>query len=88
MNALMFEVYILECSDRSLYCDITNELKSIISLHRASGHGYTRRKTERPVRLIPSWSFDCRDLAIAERYCFRNKSRADKIMYISKPLLD
>lgn len=46
-----WQVYLLKCSDRSLYCGITNNLESRIRMHNAGrGAKYTRGR--RPVELV------------------------------------
>jgi putative endonuclease len=81
-------MYVLECSDKTLYSDVTEDLSLSLSLHRTTGFGYTRPKTRRPVRLILAWTFKSKALAIKARDCFRGKNKADKIMYISSILLE
>lgn len=41
----MYTVYILECSDGSLYCGITNDLKRRVVLHKTGkASAYTRSR--------------------------------------------
>ena len=43
--------YLLECSDRSLYCGWTNDLDKRVRAHN-SGHGAKYTKSRRPVTLV------------------------------------
>jgi putative endonuclease len=44
-------VYLVQCSDKSLYCGITNNLKKRLAAHN-SGRGAKYTKSRRPVRLL------------------------------------
>ena len=44
-------VYLIRCSDDSLYCGITNNLKNRLAAHN-SGRGAKYTKTRRPVTLV------------------------------------
>lgn len=48
-----WQVYLVKCTDRSLYCGITNNLNARINAHNAGrGAKYTRGR--RPVELVGS----------------------------------
>ena len=44
-------VYLIQCSDKSLYCGITNNLKKRLAAHN-SGRGAKYTRSRRPVRLM------------------------------------
>ncbi len=46
-----FFVYLLRCSDGSLYCGWTNDLKRRLAAHNA-GKGAKYTKSRRPVKLV------------------------------------
>lgn len=51
MNKQAWVVYLIRCSDDSLYCGITNNLKNRLAAHNSgSGAKYTRAR--RPVTLV------------------------------------
>ena len=51
MNDKKWSVYLLQCSDNSLYCGISNDIKSrLIEHNSAKGARYTRSR--RPVELV------------------------------------
>lgn len=44
-------VYLIQCSDQSLYCGITNNLKNRLAAHN-SGRGSKYTRSRRPVELV------------------------------------
>ncbi len=51
MNQKPWVVYLIKCSDGSLYCGITNDLHKRLEMHN-SGKGAKYTKSRRPVGLI------------------------------------
>jgi len=51
MNENKWIVYLLRCSDESLYCGITNNLKNRLIAHN-SGKGAKYTRSRRPVVLV------------------------------------
>ena len=71
-------VYMLECSDGSLYVGHTDDLATRLSAHRSRRYaGYTARRL--PVHLIFSEPFNTRDEAFAAEGQFKGWSRAKKL---------
>ena len=50
MDKRLWVVYLIRCSDESLYCGITNNLKSRLAAHN-SGRGAKYTRSRRPVEL-------------------------------------
>ena len=78
-------VYILKCSDGSLYCGITNDRERRLAQHnRGTGAKYTRAR--RPVEMV--WSEQAADKSAALRREIEIKklSRNEKITLISQKL--
>ena len=70
-------VYILECSDGSLYTGYTTDLERRVTEHDAGeGAKYTRGRT--PVELVHAESFDSRSAAMHREYEIKELSRAGK----------
>ena len=70
-------VYILECSDGSLYTGYTTDLERRVTEHDAGeGAKYTRGRT--PVELVHAESFDSRSAAMSREYEIKGLSRAGK----------
>ena len=79
-----WKLYVLSCSDQSLYCGITNDLTARIQTHQqGKGAKYTRARL--PVSLICSW--DCQDRAHASRqeYRFKSLNRKKKLVATLDP---
>jgi putative endonuclease len=80
-------VYLLRCSDKTLYCGITNNLDKRIATHNAKkGAKYTAKRT--PVKLV--WYHPCDNRSIASKveYQIKQFSRAEKLQLIKGyPLL-
>ena len=51
MNKRQWVVYLIRCSDKSLYCGITNNLKNQLTVHN-SGKGAKYTRSRRPIELI------------------------------------
>jgi len=55
MTKLQWVVYLVRCSDKSLYCGITNNLENRLEAHN-SGKGARYTRSRRPVTLVGSSS--------------------------------
>ncbi len=51
MNSRKWVVYLIRCSDKSLYCGVTNNLEKRLAAHN-SGQGAKYTKSRRPVELV------------------------------------
>ena len=74
-------VYIVECSDGSLYTGITNNLTKRIETHN-KGKGAKYTKHRRPVILKKSWESINRSEASKLEYKIKKLKRADKLKLI------
>ena len=75
---MAFHVYMLECSDGSLYIGHTDDLVARLSAHRGRRYaGYTASRL--PVRLVFSEPFNTRDEAFAAERRIKGWSRAKKL---------
>lgn len=74
----MWYVYLLECSDSSLYCGITNDLEKRIATHN-SGKGAKYTKVRLPVNLY--WYEEQLDRSAASKkeYAIKKLSRQNKL---------
>jgi len=74
-------VYILECSDGTLYTGITNDMEKRFDAHNAGkGAKYTRGRT--PVELIFFTIRENRSEAAKFEYEIKSWSKAKKLKYI------
>lgn len=70
-------VYVLECSDGTLYTGYTVDLERRVDEHDAGdGAKYTRGRT--PVELLYSEEFDSKSAAMQREYEIKQLSRSEK----------
>ncbi|NSB11751.1 GIY-YIG nuclease family protein [Clostridium beijerinckii] len=75
-------VYIVECSDRTLYTGWTNNLRKRIQMHSdGCGAKYTRGRG--PVKLVYHEVFENRKDAMKREYEIKKLTRKDKLILIS-----
>lgn len=83
----MWFVYILECSDGTLYTGITTDVnKRILTHNKGKGAKYCRNRL--PVTLKMSYIVTNKSEACKEEYRVKKLSRAEKIILINKHTLD
>lgn len=79
----MWWVYVLRCSDGSLYCGISNDVERRLRAHNA-GKGSRYVRSRRPARLVFSWQVDSKSQALKEEYRFKQLSKKEKEEIISQ----
>jgi putative endonuclease len=75
-------LYVVECSDHTLYTGITPDLVRRLKLHNA-GRGAAYTATRTPVKLIATWKFPDRSAAIRAEIAFKRLSRERKLQHIN-----
>ena len=75
---MLWIVYILKCSDKSLYTGITNDLEKRLQLH-ASGKGSKYTRGRGPFKLVHQEIFKTRSLASKRELFIKKLNRLDKI---------
>jgi len=77
-------VYILRCSDNTLYTGITTDIKRRIKEHNSSPKGAKYTRYRRPVQLVHSE--ECKDKSSASKreYTIKHLTRKDKEILFSK----
>jgi len=73
----MWWVYVLRCSDGSLYCGISNNVEKRLRDHNA-GKGSRYVRSRRPAQLVFSLSFASKSEALKEEYRFKQLSKKKK----------
>jgi putative endonuclease len=83
----MYYVYLLECSDKSLYTGITVDLERRVKEHNSSCLGAKYTKVRRPVKLVFSKKFKTRSLATKEEMRIKGLKREEKLelIIVKKP---
>lgn len=74
-------VYILRCSDNSLYTGWTNNLDKRIKTH-SEGKGAKYTKARLPVKLVYFEEFEDKISAMKREYAIKKLTRVDKIKLI------
>ena len=80
----MYYIYILKCSDKTLYTGITVDLERRIKEHNTSKLGAKYTCARRPVKLVYSKKFRNRSLASKEETRIKKLSRKEKLLLIKK----
>jgi len=83
LAARNYVVYLLECTDGTLYTGITTDLKKRVEEHNESPRGARYTKSRRPVRLVYSEQAKTRSAALVREYAIKKLSRARKQVLIS-----
>ena len=81
---MSYFVYILECSDKTLYTGITKDVQKRLEEHNSSDKGAKYTKARRPVKLLYSEGAKDRSEASKREYAIKKLSRLKKIDLIGK----
>ncbi len=80
----MYDLYVLKCSDGSLYTGITTDLKRRVGEHNSSVLGAKYTRGRRPVMLIFSKRYRTRSTASKAEAKIKKLSRSEKLAFIKK----
>jgi putative endonuclease len=80
----MYYLYILECSDKTLYTGITTDLLRRIAEHGSGKLGSKYTSARRPVKLAYSKKFKNRSLASKEEARIKKMKKSEKLELIKK----
>ena len=81
---MSYFVYILECSDGSLYTGIAKDVDKRLDEHNTSDKGAKYTKARRPVKLVYKESAEDRSSASKREYAIKKLSRLKKLQLIDK----
>ncbi|MFC0230933.1 GIY-YIG nuclease family protein [Bhargavaea ullalensis] len=76
-------LYVLECSDGTLYAGYTNNLERRVKAHN-DGRGAKYTRARRPVRCIFCERFETKREAMQAEYAFKQLRRGQKIGYMTE----
>lgn len=82
INWSKWYVYIVECSDGSLYCGCTNDLNNRVKSHN-SGKGSKYTASRKPVKLIYNECLNNKSLALKREMEIKKLSRKQKLCLIN-----
>lgn len=80
----MYHLYIVACSDKTLYTGITVDLERRTGEHNNSKLGAKYTRGRRPVRLVYAKKFRSRATASRAEIRIKKMSRAEKLLLINK----
>jgi putative endonuclease len=83
----MYFLYILECSDKTLYTGITTDLERRIAEHEGSKLGSKYTAARRPVKIIYSQKFKNRSSALKEEARIKKLKKSEKLELIKNKSL-
>ena len=83
MNKRQWIVYLIRCSDESLYCGITNNLKNRLEAHN-SGKGAKYTRSRRPVELVAASSEMTKSDALKLEYRVKQVPASKKNLEFTK----
>jgi putative endonuclease len=75
-------VYILRCSDHSLYTGITNDLERRILEHNTSNKGAKYTRCRRPVTLLKRFIVENKSQALKLEYKIKQLSHKEKLEFV------
>lgn len=79
-----YYVYILECSDKTLYTGWTNNLEKRIQEHNNGKDGAKYTRTRRPVRLVYTETCSCLSEALKRKVQIKRMPRSGKLEHIAR----
>ena len=79
---MSYFVYILECSDNSLYTGITTNIEKRLNEHNTSTKGAKYTKARRPVKLVYQEPAQDRSAASKREYAIKKLTRIKKLQLI------
>ena len=80
----MYYLYIVECTDKTLYTGITTDLKRRIVEHNSAKPGAKYTSPRRPVKLVYSKKFKNRSTASKEEARIKKLKKSEKLELIKK----
>ena len=80
---MSYFVYIVQCSDNTLYTGIATDVQRRVEEHNSSAKGAKYTKTRRPVKLMYSEELEDRSQATKREIAIKKLSREKKLELIN-----
>ena len=77
-------MYVVRCSDESLYCGVTTDLDRRIHEHNNTSKGAKYTRSRRPVELVYAGQCDDRSDALKKEWRFKALKRSEKISLLNE----
>ena len=82
----MWYIYVVRCSDASLYCGITKCVSSRVRKHN-TGKGAKYTRSRKPVALVSSAEVgESKSAALKAEHAFKKLSRSQKLFFVDAGL--
>jgi len=82
---MKYYLYMVQCSDDTLYTGIATELERRVEEHNSSDKGAKYTRARRPVKLVYSEEYENRSEASKREYFIKKKmSRKEKVSLIKR----
>lgn len=81
---IMWFVYMIECSDNTIYTGVTTDIERRLSEHNHSNKGAKYTRTRRPVKLLKTFEFETRQMACKEEYRIKQLTKKEKLKLINE----
>lgn len=82
MTEKVWWVYVVRCSDDSLYTGVTTNVTRRVAEHNSGARGAKYTRSRRPVKLETSWPAGTRSAAMKSEYAFKKYTRQQKLDFI------
>ena len=82
----MHYVYILKCSDGTLYTGYTNNLEKRVEAHN-TGNGAKYTRSRRPVKMIYSEKFRSKSKALKREWEIKKMERVEKLRLVGMDMI-
>lgn len=79
----MYYVYILRCSDNSLYTGITTDIKKRVAEHN-NGKGSKYVRSRLPAEVVYSEKLGSKSDALKREIDIKKMSRGEKVLFVNK----
>lgn len=79
---MKYFLYILKCTNKTLYTGIMTDLKRRIAEHNSGNLGARYTRSRRPVKLLYSKNFKNRSMASREEMRIKGLKRVDKLKLV------
>lgn len=79
---MSYFIYILKCSDGTLYTGSTNDLKKRLIAHNTGKTGAKYTKARRPVKMVYSEKFKTKSKAMKREWEIKGMKRTEKLELI------
>jgi len=81
-KVISYFVYILKCSDDTLYTGIAKDVQKRLEEHNSSKNGAKYTKVRRPVEVVYTEKLEDRSLACKREYAIKQLTRQEKLRLI------